>query len=428
MSKKVLIVAYYWPPAGGPGVQRWLKFVKYLPDFGIEPIVYVPSNPNYPIIDESLLDEVPKNVRILRQPILEPYKMASFLFKKKAKTISKGIIQIPKKQDWRDRLLLYIRGNMFIPDARKAWIKPSVRYLATLIKDFDIDTVITSGPPHSMHLIGLKLKEKLDINWIADFRDPWTTIGYHKRLKLLKSSKDKHLKLEANVLQTADHIITTSQYTANEFSTKTDQPISVITNGYDVSSVGNVKQDEKFTLSHIGSFLSDRNPEVLWNVLTELIDEHYEFKQAFQLQLFGVVSQEVLEAVKENGLYAYTTSFGYVSHPEALKAQRSSRVLLLIEINSEDTKAIIPGKIFEYMASNTPILAIGPRGSDVEEIIKKTNTGHYFDYDSRSEIKQQILSYFEAYKTNTLMVNGIGIEKYSRRSLTKKLAELIDKF
>jgi len=364
-KKKVLIITYYWPPAGGPGVQRWLKFIKYLPDFNIEPIVYVPSNPNYPVTDESLVDEIPKGLTVIKQPIVEPYQLASKLSKGKSDTISKGIIPEQKKQGVMERLMLFVRGNFFIPDARKKWIKPSVNYLSTYIRDYSIDTIITTGPPHSLHLIGEQLKHKLDILWVADFRDPWTTIGYHKKLRLLPRAKKKHKELESKVLNSADKIIVTSNNTKLNFATLTKQPIEVITNGYDYESVASVELDEKFSISHIGSLLSDRNPEVLWKVLKELIDINKVFASMLQLNFVGSVSEEVLRSLEEYNLSQYVNLKGYVPHVEAIKYQIKSQVLLLIEIDSEDTKCIIPVKLFEYMVSNRPILSIGPKRSYV---------------------------------------------------------------
>jgi len=423
-----LIITYYWPPAGGPGVQRWLKFVKYLLEFGIEPIVYCPKNPNYPIIDVNLEQEIPKDITILKQPIQEPYKLANLISKKSSKNISSGIIPKTNKQSFVERVLLYIRGNCFIPDSRKYWIKPSVKFLSQYIEKNGIKTIITTGPPHSTHLIGLKLKERLGVKWFADFRDPWTTIGYHKQLKLTKASKTKHLHLEGAVLNSANYIIVTSENTRKEFQLKTQKPIEVITNGYDVHNVPRPKKDSKFTLSHIGSLLSERNPIILWKVLQELIEERKDFGEAFELKLIGLVSKDVLQSMYEHNLRDFTKVVGYVSHAEAIKAQMESRVLLLLEIDSEDTKTIIPGKLFEYMASETPILAIGPKDSDVEQIIEATNTGLYFGYTERNQIKSQIISYFEAYKNDDLSNNPIGLKQYSRKELTSKLAELILKY
>jgi len=181
-TKKLLIITYYWPPAGGPGVQRWLKFVKYLPDFGIQPFVYVPENPTYPIVDEGLVKDVSVKAIILKNTIFEPYQLAGFVSKKETKKISSGIIPATKKQTFIEKMMLWVRGNLFIPDARKYWVNPSVKYLKKYIQENNIDTIVTSGPPHSLHLIGLQLKEDLGVSWLADFRDPWTTIGYHKAL------------------------------------------------------------------------------------------------------------------------------------------------------------------------------------------------------------------------------------------------------
>jgi len=424
--KKVLIITYYWPPAGGPGVQRWLKFVKYLPDFNIQPIVYIPENPTYPIVDEGLVKEVSDKAIILKSKIVEPYQWASVFSKKSTKVISSGIIPNQKKQSFLQKVLLWVRGNLFIPDARVLWVKPSVSYLKKYIQENDIDTIITSGPPHSLHLIGLKLKQDLKVKWFADFRDPWTTIGYHSALKLSVYAEKKHKKLERKVLNTADTIIVTSKTTKTEFQAITSKPIEVITNGYDVESVGKQTLDEAFTLAHIGSFLSDRNPKVLWKVLQELIQENESFAQHFQLKLIGKVSQEVLDSIAKFQLEQYCYNLGYVSHLEAIEHQKKSQVLLLIEIDSADTKSIIPGKLFEYMVSERPIIAIGPKDSDFAEIITSTNTGVFFTYKEKERLKSQILSYFELYLEQKLNVYPVGLQQYSRKNLTEKLANVLN--
>lgn len=424
---KVLIITYYWPPAGGPGVQRWLKFVKYLPDFGIEPIVYIPENPTYPLIDEGLLSEVNPNVTILKQKITEPYAWASAFSKSSTKKISSGIIPNKKKQSFLQRIMLWVRGNLFIPDARVLWVKPSVNYLSKYIKENGIDTIITTGPPHSLHLIGMRLKELHSIKWFADFRDPWTTIGYHKELKLSASAEKKHKDLERKVLTGADSILVTSPTTKAEFQLLTNKPIDVITNGYDTEIVAKQPLDEKFTLAHIGSFLSERNPQMLWNALVELLAEIPDFHTYFELKLIGAVSAEVLKSIDTAGLSGYVNSLGYVPHSVAVAEQRKSQVLLLIEIDSEDTKCIIPGKLFEYMVSERPILAIGPDGADFASIIKTTNTGVFSLYSDKELIKKTILSYFNQYKEGNLKSYAIGLQQFSRKNLTSQLASILRK-
>jgi hypothetical protein len=425
-QKKLLIITYYFPPAGGPGVQRWLKFVKYLPEFNVQPIVYVPENPTYPIVDEALVSEISDKVIVLKNKILEPYQLASVFSKNKTKKISSGIFPPKKKQSFLDKLFLWVRGNVFIPDARVLWVKPSVSYLEKYIKENNIDTIVTSGPPHSLHLIGLELKQKLGVKWFADFRDPWTTIGYHKSLLLSSYAAKKHKELEYKVLNTADTIIVTSKTTKTEFQAITNKPISVITNGYDVENVEKQTLDEKFTLAHIGSFLSERNPQFLWESLVELLTEIPSLRNDLEIKLIGAVSQEVLDAIAEFKLGDYLNLLGYVSHDEAIAHQKKSQVLLLIEINSEDTKSIIPGKLFEYMVSNRPIIAIGPQGSDFADIIKETNTGVFFDYSEKTKLKSVILGFYNQFLEGKLQANGVGLQQYSRKNLTKQLVQLIN--
>jgi glycosyltransferase involved in cell wall biosynthesis len=426
LAKKVLIITYYWPPAGGPGVQRWLKFVKYLPDFDIEPIVYCPENPNYPLVDNALKNEVSDKVTIIKQPIFEPYKIASLFSKKKTQTIASGIIST-KKQSVVEKLLLYIRGNYFIPDARKFWVKPSVKFLAGYIKQHHIDTIITTGPPHSVHLIGMQLKEQLNVNWVADFRDPWTTIGYHNKMKLTVKSQKRHKAFEKEVLQNADEIIVTSPTTKEEFQQITKQPISVITNGFDDVLLEKTELDSKFTIAHIGSLLTGRNPEVLWQVLAELIQENSAFKNAFELKLIGAVSDDVLASIYTYGLKDYISLLGYMSHKDAQIQQRQSQVLLLVEIDSPETKCIIPGKLFEYMQSGRPIIGFGPENADFKTIITTTNSGSSYSYKQSEEtdIKVKLLSYFEAFQTNSLKANNIGVQQFHRKQLTEQLSAIL---
>jgi glycosyltransferase involved in cell wall biosynthesis len=260
---------------------------------------------------------------------------------------------------------------------------------------------------------------------LADFRDPWTTIGYHKALKLSSYAEKKHKDLEKEVLNSADTIIVTSKTTKTEFQVITSRPIEVITNGYDIEHVEKQPLDNNFSLAHIGSFLSERNPRILWQALQELVTENETFKNDFQLKLIGATSQEVLDTISEFELTNYVLNLGYVSHQEAVEHQRKSQVLLLIEINSDETKSIIPGKLFEYMISERPIIAIGPEGSDFAEIITSTNTGVFFTYDKKEELKAVLLNYYELYQKNNLKVNAVGLQQYSRKNLTEQLSKLV---
>ena len=425
MAEKVLIITYYWPPAGGPGVQRWLKFVKYLREFAIEPVVYIPEDPNYPFTDSTLSEEIPEGITLWKKSIFEPYKLASAFAGKEVQTISKGIIP-EKKQTFIQKSLLWLRGNLFIPDARRFWVAPSIKFLKKKLAKEDIGTIITTGPPHSIHLIGSGLKKHFPhLRWIADFRDPWTTIGYHKDLKLTKYARQMHEKLEKKVLTTTDHILVTSPSTATLFKKLTSQPVSVITNGFDKIPDTHQKPSNRFVIAHIGSLLTGRNPKILWEVLAELQNEVEGFTENFELALAGIASKEVLEDVYSAGLQSNTRVMGYISHDEVLRLQASASVLVLIEIDREETRSIIPGKLFEYMASQTPVIAIGPQEWDVFDILKKTGVGSGYTYSQKQELKEKIVSYYQNFTEGVESTSYPSIENYSRKSLTAKLANVI---
>ncbi|MGD1946092.1 MAG: glycosyltransferase family 4 protein [Croceivirga sp.] len=423
--QKVLIITYYWPPAGGPGVQRWLKFIKYLRGFHIDPIVFIPENPHYPFQDESLLKDIPQGIKVIKQPIFEPYGLASLFSSKKTKRISSGIIHDFKRQSPLERLLLWIRGNLFVPDARKYWVRPSIRRIRHLLDEEEISTVITTGPPHSVHLIGKGLKENLNIRWIADFRDPWTSIGYHKKLKLTKAAQRKHKRLESSVLNTADALIVTSETTKREFQEITAKPISVITNGYD-HTIEDAKVDSYFSLSHIGSLLTERNPKSLWKALSALVRENSKFASLLKIRLIGVVGDGVMASLKEHALTDYVELLGYMPHDSVLHYQLRSQVLLLLEIDSLETRGIIPGKLFEYFNAKRPILAIGPDGWEAGELVKKHQAGEYAYQKDGGAIKQILLNLFAQYESGNLKCDSKGTGQYHRKELTRQMAKLME--
>lgn len=415
---KVLILTYYFPPAGGSGVQRWLKFVKYLPQFGIEPIVYTVKNAKYPILDNSLEKELPKNSTILKQPIFEPNNFIKSNAKK-----STGFLQ--EKPSTTAKLMQYIRANYFIPDARKFWIKPSIKYLSNYLKNNPVDVIITTGPPHSVHLIGLALKKKFAIPWIADFRDPWTNIDYFHKLPLTKKAKKKHFQLEKEVLTNATKIIVVGKTMQEEFLSYNKNTI-VIENGYDDFTQNfQTEKDQKFSLLHIGLLNQDRNHITFWEALQELSEEIPKFKQDLEIKLIGKVCNEAINEIEKNNLTNNLILTDYIPHNEVVNYQKSAQVLVLFVNNTPNAKGIITGKIFEYLQAKRPILAIAPTNGDLAEIITNTQSGIVADFNDKQNIKKALLSYYLKYQKNTLNICPKNIEKYHRRELTKKLAEVI---
>ena len=418
---KVLIITYYFPPAGGSGVQRWLKFVKYLQQFNVEPIIYTVENPNYPITDNSLESEIPKGITILRKSIFEPNYFFS-IFGKKNKQSAGFLNQNPSLIG---KITQYIRANYFIPDARKFWIKPSVKFLKNYLNNNKIDAIITTGPPHSVHLIGLALKEKTTIKWIADFRDPWTDIDYFHQLPLTKKSIQKHHLLEQTVLKKADKLIVVGKTMQHNYL-KFNKNTHVITNGFDYFKDTKAAQlDKKFSLLHIGMLNSDRNHKMLWKILAELCQENPNFKTDLEIKLIGKISTDTFKSLSYFNLNKNLNHIDYVKHSEVIQHQKSAQILVLLINKVPSAKGIITGKIFEYLQAKRPILAIAPTNGDLAEIISNTKSGIVVDFDDEKKLKKTILSQYKKYKKNSLTIDSVNIAKYHRKELTKKLVHLL---
>ena len=425
-TKKILIITYYWPPAGGPGVQRWLKFVKYLPEFGWKPTVFIPENPSYPIVDETLQKEVSDGLETIKTKIWEPYQLAE-IFGKDNKKFKAGQFDVGKNQSWKSKLSIWVRGNFFIPDARVFWVKPSVEYLKKYLKENQFDAFVTTGPPHSMHLIGLELKKEFStLKWIADFRDPWTEISYYKHLKLTKSADQKHRSLEQKVFENADITLATSYADAENFRKKGANSFC-ITNGFDDTEVENSvsQKNSKFTLSYIGVLEQLRNPEILWKVLNELLSEKEGFKNAFELKFVGRIDDKILSEIERSELKDLVNNLGYLSHSEANIEMTNSDLLLITNFPDESSKGIIPGKIFEYLATGKQIVSFGPKESDVRKILEETTAGKHFFYDDESELKVFLMQKFKEWQSGISNSQTRNIAQFSRKNLTKKLTEIL---
>lgn len=422
-KKKVLIITYYWPPAGGPGVQRWLKFSKYLRDYNIEPVIYTIDNPHYPILDSSSENEIPKGIEILKLPIFEPNSILTF-FGVNNKNESAGFLN-PNPTLF-GKMIQYIRANYFIPDARKYWVKPSVKFLSNYLKKHQIDAVISTGPPHSVHLIGLKLKKQIGIKWISDFRDPWTEIDYFKQLPLTKKATKKHHQLEQEVLKNSDMTIVVGE-TMKQKYLKYTRRIEVITNGFDsIQNTLTQKLDSNFSITHVGSMNFDRNPKILWEVLKEICDTNSNFKKDLRIKFIGKIDDSVLQDVKVFDKIT-VQKIPYVDHRDVNSYQVSSQILLLSINNVSSAKGIITGKIFEYLQAKRPILCIGPEDGDAAIILKNTNAGKVVDFKNKALLKPIILDFYDKYKEGNLQVKSGSIKQYHRKNITSQLAEVIKK-
>jgi glycosyltransferase involved in cell wall biosynthesis len=428
--KKVLIITYYWPPTGGAGVQRWLKFSKYFRQFGWEPVIYTPSNPDFPINDDTLLKDIPENLTVLKTQITEPYDIyRKIMRKKKNETVNQGFLSEGKENTLLQSAMIWVRGNFFIPDARKFWIKPSIAYLSDYIKQHKIDAIISTGPPHSMHLIAMGLKQKFDIPWIADFRDPWTQIDFYSQLKLSSFADNKHKQLENQVLTRADKVVTISPSCGVDLEKLGNRKVEVITNGFDTDDFTfnkELKVLDGFLFHHIGALNKDRNPYTLWKVLGDICKEDAAFKKDLIIKFTGKTDAIAFESLKQHGIIDNAQKTDYLPHSEVVKLMAQSPVLLLALNNTPNNAGVLSGKLFEYLAAKRPIFGIGLPNADAAAILKETQAGTMVDFDDYEGTKHQILELYKKYKSNHLMIQSNSIDKYSRENCAKDYASLLN--
>lgn len=423
-----MIITYYWPPSGGAGVQRILYFAKYLQEYGWEPIIYTVENGEFPVIDETLLKEIPKGIEIIKTPIWEPYQLyKKFTGQKKEQRLKATVITEKHNRPVAHKISTWIRGNFFIPDARKFWIHPSIKYLKDYLATNPVDLIFSSSPPQSVHLIALQLKKQLNIPWVADFRDPWTKISYYEDLMLTRWADRKHKRLEKEVMQQADIMLTVSDSCKSDFQTIEDRDIQVITNGYEDSIPLPDKQpnEKYFTLSYTGTLTRDRNPEIIWKGLRELIDQYPTMKDKVKLRFIGHVDQSIFDSLDQLNLTDNYEKIGYVPHTKVFDYLMTSDVLLLIGIPHD--KGVLTGKLFEYLYTRKPILCIGPKGGDIEKLLVQCQAGHCVDFDELKFFQKVFMELFQQTKAKKLASpRTTNISNFSRKNLTKKLAAVLD--
>lgn len=428
-SKKVLIITYYWPPSGGSSVLRWLKFAKYLHEFGWNATVYTPKNPEPQAIDESLIADIPESVKVIRKKIREPYTLFKRLLRKpKGKSLATAFISDSNKKSMLNDISVWIRGNFFIPDARKYWIKPSVRYLTNYLNRHPHNVLVSTGPPHSMHMIAKGLKSRTGIPWLADFRDPWTNIDYYSQLKLTRLADRKHHRLEAQVLKKADTIVTVSPTMTKEFGETGATSVHTITNGFDTTPgfTEVPKENKHFTLLHVGSMPESRNPQVLWKVLGKITEEDPEFRKKLKIELIGNVDCTILQSIEKTGLTDSLVKLDHMPNREVLLKMAQASVLLLVINNTQNATGILTNKFFEYLSTKQPIIGIGPPKGDAAKILEDTGAGRMLDYQDEKGIEDYIRSIITDFEKGMLSVDVKNIDNFSRRNLTASLVQILD--
>ena len=427
--KKVLIITYYWPPSGGAGVQRWLKYARYLLDCGIQPVVVTvdPLQASYPVIDNSLLYEIPAAVKVHTTDTYEPFEVYRIISRKKqipfAGFANEGKVTFFKK------FVRFIRGNLFIPDARKGWNKFAFKKCCELIEKENIDTILVTSPPQSSQLIGLQLKKKYQLKWIADIRDPWTDIYYYDKLLHTNWAKKTDLRYEREVLENADKIIVVSNSIKKMFVQKSskilEDKIHVIPNGFDENDF-KIKAPEAgpdFVITYTGTITGDYKIEAFVRALKQLIENNRQTK--IKLRFVGSVSGDI-KGILEKNLKFNSEIIPHVAHAESVKYLMSSSLLLLAIPDVKDNKGILTGKLFEYLASQKLILCLGPSDGEAAEILRECKAGNTCDYDAENEIFTSLQASFTEWKNgNELRGATEKYKKYSRQIQAKEISEIV---
>lgn len=428
--KKVVIITYYWPPMGGGGVQRWLKTTKYLREFGWEPIIFTTQNGEASVVDEGALRQIPKGIETLKVPIWEPFGLYKKLTgKKKGEKLTPGTVS-EKGASFTQKLSVWIRGNLFIPDARMFWIPPASKALNEYLATHQVDAIVSTGPPHSTHMIALNVIKKNNIPWLADFRDPWTNIDFYDQLKLTNWADQKHKRLERSVLDKANQVVTVSWSWAADFNRISGRMPMVITNGYDPEdfvAAGTLPLDEKFTITHAGSLNDDRNPHSLWKALAVLSKEIVGFNADLEIKFIGQVAPVALKELSEAGLDQQLNLIENLPHREVVVELMKSQLLLLPLNDTPNIDGVVPGKLYEYIGAKRPIVCIGKPTGDAAKIMMATNAGCISDFNDVETLVAHIKSYYQAYKKGTLQVDSKDYEKYSRKILAGQIAEELNK-
>ena len=432
MSKKVLIFTYYWPPAGGVAVQRFLKFSKFLPEFGWEPIIITVDNGSYAYYDESLLKDISPSLRVYRTKTFEPFELYNLLRGQKGKTMPLVAVGANQNKTFFQKATEYIRANFFVPDARKGWVPYAVKQAAEIIKTEQIDAIVTTGPPHSAHLIGLKLKEQFGVKWIADFRDPWTGIVYNEMLPRTKATKQKDKALETAVLKTADQVVVISPGMKEQFEDRA-RKIDVIFNGYDEDNftsaeqapVTNADNNEYFTIRYLGNLMASQNTTNLWKAIAELRKSN---SARIKLEFTGRVDAEIQNSIAAEGLKDLTTYNPFTSQQKAINLTRSASLLLFAIFNLPNSKLVITGKIFEYLAACSEIISFGPTDGDAATILKTLGRKPMIDFNDYPETLNQLQAAYNYWQQNgqPFKYNDRRYDIYSRRNQSAALAGLLN--
>lgn len=428
--KKVLFIVYNFPPAAGAATQRVLKFLKYLNKYDFQTFVLTVDKVDYPDLDFTLIEKIPPETKVIKTRYWTPFRIYRKITGRKSdEKIPVAFIKDNHKSI-AERISVFLRLNVFLPDAKIGWLPFAVREGTRLIKEEGIDIIISSGPPHTTHLIAKSLKRKTRIKWIADFRDPWTDIDYYSGVKRTKIAEWIDSKLERSVLNNADFVVAASEGYLDIIKSKgIKNNYEVLTNGFDPDDFQNIEQKStsKFIITYTGNMPSTRNPEKLWIALEELVEENLEFANNFEFHFAGVMDDEIRQKIKSMKFFKNFIDHGYLNHKNVLELTFNSHLLIMIVNRVVTSNEILPGKIFEYIASGNFILVIGPESGVSARLINYVKQGTAIDYEEKDKMKSLIIELFNKWKQKDLKkIDTPQKYEFTRERITQKLIQIIN--
>ncbi|HAD97717.1 MAG TPA: hypothetical protein DCG19_09950 [Cryomorphaceae bacterium] len=421
--KRVLIISYYWPPAGGISVLRSLKFAKYLHQMGWEVVVYAPENADYPLIAEGNLRDIPEEIEVIRGKILEPFAAFKKLSGRRPDDSANPVYQRDKKSSIVDSLSIWVRANFFIPDARALWIRPSVKRLSQYLRRKPVHVLLTDGPPHTNTVIAARLSKKFNIPWLADFQDPWTQVDYYKMMKISGPADWIHKKMEQSVFRTAKHITIVSPSWKKDLESIGAQNVSVVYWGYDEDDFKDISPDPDpgtFTIIHAGTVGFDRLPNAFIDQINLLVKQLPD--QKIEVLFYGPVDYELKEQVHQLGLEKVVLFKGNIERKAMLKKLMECDLQLLLLNKADNAMGRLPGKLYEYLRVKKPIMGLGLPGSDADHILQNTGTGKVLNYNDTEGIRLFLSDLLnEEWKS----FNPDGIEQFSSENQISKISDLL---
>ena len=421
---KVLIITYYWPPAGGPGVQRIIKYVKYLPEYGWEPLILTVENPTSPSYDESLLKNLPSTLRVFKTGTYEPFNLYRRLTgQAKSTTLAKDVIIKKPNERWREKIARVIRANLFLPDARIGWMPKMLKKARAIVKAENPSVIFSTSPPHSLQLGARRLAEQSGLKWIADFRDPWIEAYWESGLERLSMMKRFNQKLEQRVLRDADLITTVSEGFRDLFLTKVENRCEILYHGFDRLNDQKYITDT-FSIVYLGTMSRYQSPDTFFNAVSQLKEE---VKNKIEVIIIGKVFAGFTELLESYpGLNISVRDF--LPYDEVMDESRKASMLLLINPKPTYGASLIPAKIYDYLALRKPILAFGIQHGRLQSLLEETESGQLYDSGNENEVQAFILKYFEIWERQQYILLDYhqDLNKYQASYNVKKLASLLN--